>query len=285
MKTRYSLFILSLLTAALTSCTKVDEPYYTVKSVVADTNFRTVLLEDYTGHLCTNCAPAATMANSIHALYPEQVFVIAVHAGPFAKPNPVSHYPYLTGDYRSETGDAWYAHSPFNINVNPKGMVNRRPFKNNLSFGTSDWNQAVSDAVKLPKMAVMTIHNTYSTQLKQMTSQVDVKLLSAYAGKVTLTVCILEDSIYGGQLNNIPPDSMPIIKNFRFMHVLRTSLNGSFGEEIANNPDAGTLVRKTFNFDFTPVSWIPEHCSIIAFISDAETKEVLHVAKSADLKL
>jgi hypothetical protein len=28
---------------------------------------------------------------------------------------------------------------------------------------------------------------------------------------------------------------------------------------------------------------LPEHCSVIAFISDAETKEVLHVAKSSEI--
>jgi hypothetical protein len=101
---------------------------------------------------------------------------------------------------------------------------------------------------------------------------------------VNLTVCILEDSIYGGQLNNVPGDSIPIIKNFRFMHMLRGSLNGSFGEQIAVNPASGNLTTKSYTFDFTPTTWVPAHCSVIAFITDADTKEVLHVVKSADLK-
>jgi hypothetical protein len=67
------------------------------------------------------------------------------------------------------------------------------------------------------------------------------------------------------------------------MHVLRGSLNGSFGEEIANNPTPTALITKSYSFDFTDKSWVPAHCSVIAFISDAGTKEVLHVAKSGEL--
>jgi hypothetical protein len=286
MKTIFRLTLLVLFgTGMLQSCTKVSEPYYTIQqSVLVDTTLRSVLVEDYTGHLCVNCAPAAKIANTIQDLYSRQVFVIAVYAGQFAKPNPSSYYPYLTGDYRSETGNDWNGYSGFGIDSYPKGMVSRRPYNGKTSFGTSDWNQAVKVAVKLPKVAIMTIHNTFNSTTKLLNSKVDVKFLMGYAGKVNLTVCILEDSIYGGQLNIIPPDSTPIMKNFRFMHMLRGSLNGSFGEEIASNPVMDNLISKSFSLDFTDKTWVPAHCSVIAFISDANTKEVLHVVKSEDIR-
>ena len=67
------------------------------------------------------------------------------------------------------------------------------------------------------------------------------------------------------------------------MHMLRGSINGSFGEEIAANPAVNMLVSKSFSFDFSDKTWVPSHCSVIAFIADADTKEVLHVVKSDDL--
>ncbi len=283
MKTIFPITIVLFFGAVfLQSCSKISEPYYTVKSVIVDTTKRSVLLEDYTGHLCVNCAPAGKIANTIQTLYSGQVYVIAVHAGSFAKPNPTSYPPYLEADYRCSTGNDW--NTSFGIEVYPRGMVNRRPYKGSISFGTSDWNQAVEVAVGLPKVAVMTVHNTYSSQTKLLSAKIDVKFLIGYAGKVNLTVCILEDSIYGGQLNIIPPDSTPIIRNYRFMHMLRGALNGSFGEEIASSPATGNLVSKSYTFDFTGTSWVPEHCSIITFISDGDTKEVLHVIKSPDLR-
>jgi hypothetical protein len=265
------------------SCSKVDEPYYTVKSANVDTTLRSVLLEDYTGHLCVNCAPAATVSGTIQDLYEGQVFVVAVHAGQFARPNPSSYYPYLTADYRCAAGNDWFGYSGFNIDGNPKGMVNRRPYQGKISFGTDQWSQAVQAAVILPKIAVMTVHNTFTPSTKLLNARVDVNFLLGYTGKVNLTVCILEDSIYGGQLNIIPPDSTPIIKNFRFMHLLRGSLTGSFGDEIVASPASGVLISKSYSFDFTPTTWVPEHCSVIAFITDADTKEVLQVTKSTEL--
>ena len=266
------------------SCTKVSEPYYTVKSVIVDTTKRWVLLEDYTGHQCVNCAPAAKIAASIMDLYKGQVYVISVHAGSFARPNTASYPPYLAADYRCAAGNDWFGYSGFNIDGNPKGMVNRQPYKGKISFGTSEWNQAVQAAVALPKVAIMTVNNAFNGGSKLLNSKVEVKFLSGYTGKVNLTVCILEDSIYGGQLNNVDGDSIPIIKNFRFMHVLRGSLTGSFGDEIAVNPLADGFISKSYSFDFTPKSWVPSHCSVIAFITDADTKEVLHVAKSDEIR-
>jgi hypothetical protein len=43
------------------------------------------------------------------------------------------------------------------------------------------------------------------------------------------------------------------------------------------------LISKSYSFDFTPTTWVPEHCSVIAFITDADTKEVLQVTKSTEL--
>ncbi len=275
-----SLFLLcgSLL---LQSCTKVSDPYYTVKSVIVDTTKRSVLIEDYTGHRCPNCPPAGKMANSLQEIYHGQVYAMAVHAGDFAKPMP--NDPDLYPDYRCAAGDAWNTY--FNIGAEgyPVGMVNRRLYKTKISFGTSDWNSAIQVAVGLPKIAIMTVKNNYNSQTKLLSSKVDIKFLASYKGKVNLTVCILEDSIYGGQLNNVPPDSMPLIKHFRFMHMLRGAINtnGSVGDEIATNPSANGLVSKTYTGDFNGKIWVPRHCTVIGFISDADTKEVLHVSKSS----
>ena len=274
------ILVLFLGAIILPSCTKVDEPFYTVKAVALDTNTRTVLLEDYTGHTCVNCAPAAKSANALQEAYKGQVFVIGVHAGSFAKPDPTHYVPYLTADYRCATGNEWYGYSLFNIDQNPKGMVNRAPYKTKVSFVPSEWNNAIIEALKLPKAAIISMNNTFDTQNKTLAIRVETKFLIGFSTPVNLTVCILEDSIHGGQLNSIKPDSTPIIKNYTFMHILRGSVNGTFGEEIAISPASNAVVSKNYSFDFTDKSWIPGHCSVIAFISDATTKEVLHVAKS-----
>ncbi len=269
----------------LGSCTKISEPYYKVKSVEADTSKRTVLLEDYTGHLCTNCAPAGKIAHSIQELYDGQVIAVAVHAGSFAKPNPAKYFPYLIADYRTEAGNTWFEYSGFNIPGTPRGMVNRTPYNGNISFGPTDWNEAVKEAVKMEKIIDITVNNSYNAADSLLSTTIGVEFLKAYTGSATLTVCVLEDSIYGGQLNNEAGDSIPIVKHYLFMHMLRGSLNGSWGEGVATNPAAAATLNRTYTCDFKGKGWVPGHCSVIAFISDAETREVLQAAKSDEIGL
>ncbi|MCK9220357.1 MAG: Omp28-related outer membrane protein [Bacteroidales bacterium] len=262
------------------SCTKVEEPYYTVKSVYADTNMRSVILEDYTGHKCVNCAPAARMAQSIQELYPNQVFVISVHAGSFAQPDSVKYGGILKDDFRCTTGNDWYNYSLFKIDQNPKGMVNRALYNGKISAVPSQWAGAVSVAVKQPKLAILTIKNVYNAGTKSLAIHIGTKFLQGISGQVNLCVCILEDSIYGGQLNSVPGDSIPYYKHFCFMDVLRGSVNGSWGDLLTTDPDENTIITKDYTFLFnTQPTWIPGNCNIVAFLMNSETKEILHAAK------
>lgn len=266
------------------ACSKIEEPYATLKSVTGDTTKRAVLLEDYTGHLCVNCASAGKTANSLQELYHGQVFTMAVHAGPFARPSD-EYAPYLQANYENINGKEWYNYGGFNILANPSGMVNRRPYKGKVSFLPPDWAGAIEYATALPKVAIMTVSNSWDNTSKTLNSKVQVRFLESYTGKVTLTVCILEDNIINGQLNNDPKtDSVPIIKQYRFMHMLRGSLNGTFGEEIATDPAANALFSKLYSNNLADKPWVFSNCSVLAFISDDNTKEVLHVAKSAFTK-
>lgn len=281
MKIFIKIALLGLFTGFLIqSCTKVEEPYYKVKSVYADTTLRTVILEDYTGHKCTNCAPAARMAQGLQELYKGQVFVISVHAGSFAEPDSIKYGGILKDNFICQTGTDWFNYRPFNIDQNPKGMVNCIPYKGKISFGPSEWAGAISGSVILPKLAIISIQNNYNPGTKTISSAIGTRYLTDIPGKINLCVCILEDSIYGGQLNSVPGDSIPYYKHFLFMDVLRGSLNGTWGEQIAENAGTNYSISKTYTFDFTTQpKWVPGHCSLIAFILNAETKEILHASR------
>ena len=159
-------------------------------------------------------------------------------------------------------------------------MVNRRVFGTKQNFAPSEWAQYVKTASTLPKIVSMNAGNVFNAQSGSLNTTVNVRFLEKYTGKVTLTVCILEDSIIGGQENRVPPDSIPIIKHYVFMHMLRGSLNGSYGELIATDPAAGYTVSKSYALNFNEQPWIPKNCQVLAFISDESTREVLHVIKS-----
>jgi len=261
----------------LQSCDKLEAPYAVVKKIKADTTRRAVLLEDYTGHKCTNCAPAARTAHTLEKGYDGQVFVIAVHAGNFAEPD-TSHGQPFKEDFRCAAGNAWYSNPIFKIDGNPKGMVNRVPYNGKISYIPAQWTDAVATQAKLQKAAVMSIGNTYNAATRLLTTRVDSRFLICNQGKYNLCVVIQEDSIIGAQANAIPPDSTPVIYHFVFMDVLRGSLNGPYGEELTALIDTTSVITKTYEYTLDP-AWVPKHCKITAFIANAETYEVMHAAR------
>ena len=261
----------------LQSCDKLEAPYAEVKKIASDTARRAVLLEDYTGHKCTNCAPAASTAHTLEKGYEGQVFVVAIHAGNFAEPD-TSHGQPFKEDFRCETGNLWYSNTAFKIDANPKGMVNRVPFKTKMSFGPSQWTDAVGVQAKLQKAAVMSIGNSYDGTTRKLSTRIDSRFLISNPGTYNLVVLIQEDSIIGAQANAIPPDSTPIIYHYVFMDVLRGSINGAYGEILTASIDITKVITKTYTFTLDP-AWVPEHCKVTAFIANNETYEVMHAAR------
>jgi hypothetical protein len=64
------------------------------------------------------------------------------------------------------------------------------------------------------------------------------------------------------------------------MHVMRGAINGTWGTTIAGKGVANppTLVKTLQSI--LPAACIPKNCHIIAFISDADSKEILQVAEA-----
>jgi hypothetical protein len=201
--------------------------------------------------------------------------VMAIHAGYYAKPDS-SQGSLYQNDFRSAAGNDWFLNAAFKIDQNPKGMVNRFPYNTNISMLPGVWAGAVADMAKKPKAAVMSMAHSYDAVSGIIQTRIDTRFLIHAAGTYNLTVCILEDSIYGAQKNNDPKvDSVPEIRHYLFMDVLRGSINGSYGEALTSNIDTTKIISKTYQYQLAP-GLVMKNCKIIAFVSNAATYEILH---------
>src|SRR4051812_17310300 len=98
-----AILILSVLvfSTAFTACDKIKRPdqrppqvyhcidtlHQVIKTNTLTSNFRKVLLEDYTGHQCVNCPRAAEAAETLAIQYGNKLVVLANHVSDFANPN------------------------------------------------------------------------------------------------------------------------------------------------------------------------------------------------------
>ncbi len=270
------LFIFSLIfIGVFSACDKVEEPYTEIKPAGGDTTKRMVIIEDYTGHKCVNCPGAALIAHSLEEIYEGQVMVMAIHATFFASPDQTGQF---TANYTTEAGNTWSNH--YGIESAPYGLINRRFFTGDHTYiNPKYWGNAVEKFVELPKLAMMSICNTYNQSSRILNTKIDTKFLEQIPGTINLTVCILQDSIISPQKNNDPlVGPVPVIENYVYMGMLRGTISSIWGDMLSSSTGKDAIVSKMYSYHLNE-AWVAEHCTVIAFISDAATNEILHAVK------
>ncbi|MEO8146460.1 MAG: Omp28 family outer membrane lipoprotein [Bacteroidia bacterium] len=260
------ILILAIFSIAIISCDKISPPY--TQEIATVVTKRKVLLEDYTGHTCPNCPNAAKEADTIaNYLYKDQVVVMALHVGGFATPYPGAFY----YDFRTTEGtelDNFFALATSGL---PKGMINRAGFPaltHKKAYST--WANNVFTELSKPVEAAIEISNTYNQSTNTVITTVNSKFVEDLSGKYFLSVFYVEDSIIQPQSTN----GGGTISDYVHMHVLRGSFNGTWGEQIALDPQKDSEVSKTYA---TPLKTdaVPKNCRVVAFIYNFDTKEVV----------
>ncbi len=274
------------------ACDKIDQPLvivdqqnipvnisdtvYFVDSVVVTE--KQVLLEDFTGHLCVNCPEAAIMAHELAASLDHKLIIYSVHAGYYATPdpNPASLY---TDDLTSETGEALYA--DFQVFVNPNALIDRVKHGGAVQVNPDNWQTAVNSELGKPNTANISLINAYYPNLNTVRIQVKSKFTTPLEGKFRLCVYIAEDSIVSPQKNNNPAvGPSPDWEDYIHRNVLRGAINTTYGEYFSADGTiaANEIYPKEYFYEINP-NWVANHCNIVAFLLNEETKEIHQVAE------
>jgi hypothetical protein len=295
MKTRIKLLLSAMLLsvfAFMISCDKIEEPYVKVFESVdtaacpipefpaATEVIKRVLLEDYTGHTCVNCPSAAILAHNLKVLHGDKLVLLAVHAGFFSSPTSMGLF---TTDFRSEAGNAWDLFFGVGAVGNPNGMINRIGFQQgNHIKSPSSWAAAVSNALATAPLVDLQIINEYDSTERKLCTHIKTNFITTIDKNLKLIVVLAESGIVKPQKNNDPDAGVtPVIEDYVHNHVLRNAITTTWGMSIATtgtaNPES---VVKTFKH-ILKQAYIPENCTVVAFVYDDDTKEVLQAIEAA----
>lgn len=290
------LFISSIvlgLVFSISSCDFVTLPEQagTTVDTTTTTVHRKVLLEDYTGHKCTACPPAAVTATSIIAANGDNVIAIGVHAGFFALLTPdASANPYPT-DFRTTAGNAYDTFFGISSVGNPNGMINRKDYTPSTithikAYGT--WATEVATELAKPAMAKLEIANTYNTGTRALNCSINSTFLydTLTGGPYKLVVCLIQDSIISEQLN-----AGVYYANYIHQHVLRDNINGTWGDNLVTGTIvANAVINKAYTYTL-PATYPAaggasssicdaNQCYVVAYIYNDATKEVIQVEEA-----
>ncbi len=279
-KRKYIIPVIVLFAFVFNSCDKVDPPYVELRDYCNGN--RNVLIEDYTGHGCNNCPEAAVLANQLKDEFCKRIVIIAVHAGYFAEPY-FENDPLFSADFRTEAGNEWDSFFGNSAMGNPNGLISRVKGPTGYVFYKDSWRKVADTLLQKNAEAFISIENEFNSDSRTLSTTVETVFEESINRNYKVIVCITQDGIIAPQKNkNEEIGETPIDVDYVHNHVLRGSINGSWGENLSNS---GAVVKdetytKTYSKVF-PEEWIPADCHVVAFVYDEETKEVLQVEELA----
>ena len=247
--------------------------------VSMDSKYRRVLLEEYTGMHCSNCPAGHKEANTIHSYYPEDCFLLNIHAGNLAMPAGGEV------DLRSAYGDALATQA--GVTGIPSASVSRHLFPGQASMAIVDravWLENVEELLGMETYVNIGAEASIDWQSREL----EVRVQLYYTGDSPVAenhihVALLQNNVEGVQDGSeANPDQVLENGNYLHQHVLRDLLTGLEGDAVGAEA-AGTLVQRTYS------KILPESLNrlpmdimdlqVIAFVSEAEG-EVMDVCEA-----
>jgi hypothetical protein len=230
-----------------------------------------VLLEDFTGHDCGNCPNGHLKAAELLDQYGEDLAVVAVHAGSLAAPFP-PNYP---ADWTTPEGQ-YYLLTQVGSDVMPKGRTNRLTDAS-IIHSPSAWPAKVAEAFALTPEVNLQLNVSYVEENQHLNIHVNSEWFEDAPGDYRLVIMITEGEIYAPQLwYNHDPEYNP---EYLHEHMLRATVTGATGLVVASDPEAGLQQTDSYTYNWNS-TWVPEHCEVVALITDGEDGRVLNVQKA-----
>jgi hypothetical protein len=277
MKKTFKILALIVLSAVLIpSCDVVKEPFLVPAGSGTGPGpgdvVRKVLLEDYTGQKCPNCPAAAEVAHNLKTIYGEQLILLTVHAGFYATPDATGNF---TADYRTSEGTELNAF--FEVPAYPMGMINRTPYSGSRILLKDSWEAATAVQTALDPQATITITNTYNSGTRKLECLLETEFLDAMEGTFNICAFITESGIISPQQTN-----QTVNMTYEHNHVLRTSMNGTWGDAVGDDGQAVTGSTLSNNYSITlPQAWDAANCTVVSFIYNTTTNEVVQAEEKS----
>jgi hypothetical protein len=167
---------------------------------------RNVLIEDFTGHNCSSCPAAATVAHSLHEANLTRVFVASIHSGTTG----MSSFQALTTIYNTDFTNANGLDLGYYFGTtlagsgffgNPSGAVNRINDEGEYFTGAGIWSsKTTAQLTTSPKIAIKAKVNYYEAPKKGLFLHTEIeKLDNALTNDIAVVVYLIEDSLIGKQ--------------------------------------------------------------------------------------
>ncbi len=231
--------------------------------------YKSAVLEEYTGIHCVYCPDGHKRANDMKAAFPGRVVLVNVHEGGYAIPNgnePDFRTPYGAA-IANQTGLTGY----------PSGTINRHIFPNlnasAMALGRNQWRPAGEEIMKERSALNLGATTTYNPATRTVTINVEGYYNMTGTGSYNLlNIALLQDSVIGPQTGaSANPTAVLPGGKYRHDHMLRDFVTGQWGDTISN-VSANNLYAKTFTYvlpdSINGIPVLPGHCELAIYATE-----------------
>lgn len=275
----------AIVAGTMASCDRLEDPVLDILEAIPEeyeipelppilADNQRILVEEFTGHTCGNCPPAALEIDSMVADYGATIVPLAIHAGNLAFPT--SDYP---TDFTTNEGDEYW--DDLDNPNNPRGRFNR--FENegfSLAYTEQNWNSKLSELLDGDATVGMQVESNSTFDPDKVFIHVQMTWFSDLLGEYKLAILVAENNIIAPQTwyDTVDPPGPPneVVYDYVHKHVLRGSVTGAKGEVVATDPSQGDAAQFDYVFTWND-EWIKENCDVIAVLTEVETGRVVQV--------
>jgi hypothetical protein len=239
---------------------------------VRDTLLQNILVEEFTGARCVNCPAGSSELARLQGVYGDQLIIVAIHAGSFARP-----YPESREDFRTSEGDALlnYLGQPLGY---PSAIINRKLYDGevDLQLSRSLWPLFLQQESERLATMELAPRVRYDSTSREVTYNLDLTLLEGnLSSDVRLSLMVVEDNVADLQLTPDGPDEQYVHR-----HNLRDMLTAATGNSLPDDWEVGQAISRQFTYQL-PSDWKQENVSLVAVVHEnGERKDVLAVNKT-----
>jgi thiol-disulfide isomerase/thioredoxin len=220
-------------------------PFTSVKAqefVSTSPQNKDVVLEEFTGLNCQYCPQGHKIAQQIKSDNPDDVVLINIHAGGFARPGSDQQ------DFRTDVGQQ--LNSYLGVSSYPAATINRTDFGGTTVFGRGEWKSKANQVLQESSPVNVAVRTSIDPANREITAEVEAYYTdSSQAATNKLNVALLENDIPGQQTSGAEyyPANTLQDGQYKHQHMLRHFFTGQWGEAITD-PSQGKLVKKTYTY-------------------------------------
>lgn len=244
---------------------------------------RNVLIEDYTGHQCAFCPPAAAKAIEISNANPERIFVTTIHASPEKDGKGIlqSTDDVYLRDFTNKNGlemAILFENLEVGFNNNPKGTINRVPNAEtgNFFLKFSLWEEKTKEVLASKLDVNIQAKSNYFPETNSAYIHTETEFLNQLTGDYNIVAYIIEKEYIG-------PQTMPgYITNPTYKHHdihIGNLFDETWGRPVVSgNVEKGTKVKTDFSYTI-PDGLQKNDIHFIITVINRKTFEIMQVIK------